>query len=201
MASVTAFLGGLSLCSTWKWTMLSARSSLVAGVLVARFDLENAYCTVFVSILMIIVCLALSCKAIIIIWLLPASCVQALQGILACWFFFATCLSCWPVFPLPLWPLIQLVGFTNYLLLWGPSVGSLFICQDGCPLLWAHLLSFLQSALREAGFLREFSGHTFGIGSAATAAQWGIPGHPVGAMGCWLGNACLLWIVSSQWQS
>ena len=69
-------------------------------------------------------------------------------------------------------------------------MGPLFIFQDGCPLSWTRLSSFLQAA----GIPGKFSGHSFGIGAATTGAQLGIPDHLIKTMGRWSSEAYLLYV-------
>ena len=57
----------------------------------------------------------------------------------------------------------------------GPSSGPLFIHTHGQPLTRSRLSSFIQSVLQGAGIPGHFSGHSFRIGAAITAAQCGIP--------------------------
>ena len=66
-------------------------------------------------------------------------------------------------------------ALTHYLHLRGPGMGPLFIFPDGGPLSRARLSSFLQSTLQAAGIPGKFSGHSFRIGAATTAAQRGFP--------------------------
>ena len=91
-------------------------------------------------------------------------------------------------------PLCPVLALTNYLHLRGPGIGPLFIFQDGRPLLRALLSSFLQTTLQAVGILGKFSGHSFRIGAATTAAQRGVPDHLIKTMGHWLTDAYLLYV-------
>ncbi|KAK2547343.1 Protein STPG4 [Acropora cervicornis] len=72
-----------------------------------------------------------------------------------------------------------------YLRLQGSSKGPLFIDSTGQPLTRVHSSSFLQSTMAAAGIPGQFSGHSFHIGTATTAAQPGIPDHLIKTMGKW----------------
>ena len=91
-------------------------------------------------------------------------------------------------------PLCPVLALTNYLYLRGPGVRPLFIFQDGRPLSRALLSSFLQATLQVAGISEKFSGHSFRIGAAITAAQRGVPDHLIKAMGRWSSDAYLLYV-------
>ena len=89
-------------------------------------------------------------------------------------------------------PLCPVLVLTNYLHLHGPGVGPLFIFQDGRPLSRALLSSFLQATLQAAGIPGKFSGHSFRIGAATTAAQRGVPDRLIKTMGRWSSDTYLL---------
>lgn len=91
-------------------------------------------------------------------------------------------------------PLCPVVALTQYLHLRGSAIGPLFIFQDGRPLSRALLSSFLQSTLQAAGIPGKFSGHSFRIGAATTAAQRGIPDHLIKTLGRWSSEAYLLYV-------
>ena len=89
-------------------------------------------------------------------------------------------------------PLCPVVSLTNYLHLRGPGTGPLFIYQNGTPLSRSQLSSFLQTTLQSAGIPGKFSGHSFRIGAATTAARKGLPDHLINTMGLWSSEAYLL---------
>ena len=89
-------------------------------------------------------------------------------------------------------PLCPVVSLTNYLHLRGPGTGPLFIYQNGTPLSRSQLSSFLQTTLQSAGIPGKFSGHSFRIGAATTAARKGLPDHLINTMGHWSSEAYLL---------
>ena len=67
--------------------------------------------------------------------------------------------------------LCPVVSLTNYLHLCKPGPGPLFIYQNGTPLSRSQLSSFLQTTLQSAGIPGKFSGHSFRIRAATTAAR------------------------------
>lgn len=89
-------------------------------------------------------------------------------------------------------PLCPVLSLTNHLHLRGPGVEPLFIFQDGRPLSRALLSSFLQATLRAAGIPGKFSGHSFRIGAATTAAERGVPDYLIKTMCRWSSDAYLL---------
>lgn len=91
-------------------------------------------------------------------------------------------------------PLCPVTALTNYLHLRGPGSGPLFMYQDGSPLSRSQLSSFLQTTLQAAGIPGKFSGHSFRIGAATTAAQRGVPDHLIKTMGRWSSDAYLLYV-------
>lgn len=76
----------------------------------------------------------------------------------------------------------------------GPAPGPLFIHQDGRPLTRSQLSDFLKSTLSAAGITGSFSGHSFRIGAATTAAQQGLPDHLIKTLGRWSSDAYQLYV-------
>ena len=58
----------------------------------------------------------------------------------------------------------------SYLSLHGSASGPLFMFRDGCPLTRQQLSYSVQSILHGAGYSGSYSGHSFCIGAATTAA-------------------------------
>ena len=85
------------------------------------------------------------------------------------------------------------VAIGNFLALCGPSPGKLFCYADGRPLT-RQLSSTVQSILHSAGYPGSYSGHSFRIGAATTAAARGIPDHLIKTLGRWSSNAYQLYI-------
>ena len=71
----------------------------------------------------------------------------------------------------------------DFLALRGSSEGPLFTFSDGRPLTWQRLSSTVQSILHSAGYTGSFSGHTFRIGAATTAAAREVPDHLIKTLG------------------
>ena len=71
---------------------------------------------------------------------------------------------------------------------------SLFMHKTGLPLTRETLVAWLKSALARLGIEGNYSGHSFRIGAANTAATVGIPDHLIKTMGRWLSNVCQLYI-------
>ena len=91
-------------------------------------------------------------------------------------------------------PLCPVVSLTNYLHLRGPGPSSLFIYQNGTPLSRSQLSFFVQTTLQSAGIPGKFSGHSFRIGAATTAARKGFPDHLIKTLGHWSSEAYLLYV-------
>ena len=82
----------------------------------------------------------------------------------------------------------------NFLALRGPSPGPLFCYADGRPLTRQQLSSTVQAILHSAGYSGSYSGHSFRIGAATTAAARGIPDHLIKTLGRWSSDAYQLYI-------
>lgn len=76
----------------------------------------------------------------------------------------------------------------------GPAPGPLFLQENGQPLTRTQLSNFLQSTLSAVGITGTYSGHSFRIGAATTAAQQGLPDHLIKTMGRWSSDAYLLYM-------
>ena len=86
-------------------------------------------------------------------------------------------------------PLCSVAASLAYLNLRGPEPGPLFRYANGCPLSRQQLSTSLQSILRSAGVSSQYSGHSFRIGAATTAARRGIPDHLIKTLGRWSSDA------------
>ena len=91
-------------------------------------------------------------------------------------------------------PLCSVVSLTNYLHLCRPGTGPLFNYQNDTPLARSQLSSFLQTTLQSAGIPGKFSGHSFRIGAAITAARKDLPDHLIKTMRHWSSEAYLLYV-------
>ena len=81
------------------------------------------------------------------------------------------------------------VALGNFLARRGPSPGPLFCYADGRPLTRQQLSSTVQAILHSAGYTGSYSGHSFRIGAATTAATRGIPDHLIKTLGRWSSDA------------
>ena len=79
----------------------------------------------------------------------------------------------------------------NSLALRGGTPGPLFCYADGRPLSRQQLSS---SLLHSAGYTHSYSGHSFRIGAATTAAARGVPDHLIKTLGWWSSDAYQLCI-------
>jgi hypothetical protein len=82
----------------------------------------------------------------------------------------------------------------QYLQLRGGEAGPLFRHANGSPLTSATLTVWLRNAVSRAGIEGNFSGHSFRIGAATSAAAAGIPDHLIKTLGRWFSNAYQLYI-------
>ena len=77
-----------------------------------------------------------------------------------------------------------------YLAIRPSSAGPLFICADGSTLSRPKLVRYLRQALKEAGIdAAPFSGHSFRIGAATTAARQGLSDSLIQTLGRWKSSA------------
>ena len=73
--------------------------------------------------------------------------------------------------------------------------GPLFLFKNGHALTRARFVTALRSALREAGVdVDSYSGHSFRIGAATTAAQYGLQDSLIQTLGRWRSSAYTLYI-------
>ena len=82
----------------------------------------------------------------------------------------------------------------RYLHMRGGDPGPLFRHTNGLPLTRATLTTWLRTAVSRAGIEGIFSGHSFRIGAATSAAAAGIPDHLIKTLGRWLSSAYQLYI-------
>ena len=82
----------------------------------------------------------------------------------------------------------------SFLHLRGSGPGPLLRHETGEALSRQTFLSWLQSSLALLGIEGNYSGHSFRIGAATTAATVGIPDHLIKTMGRWLSDAYQLYI-------
>ncbi len=89
-------------------------------------------------------------------------------------------------------PVQALIG---YLALRSPAPGPLFVFSAGSPLTRSALVTHLQSALRQAAVdPSPYTGHSFRIGAATTAAKYGMEDSLIQTLGRWKSTAYLAYI-------
>ena len=87
------------------------------------------------------------------------------------------------------------VHITRYLAAKGKAPGPLFLCSDGSPLSRPKLVAKLREALKAAGVeAKNFSGHSFRIGAATTAAANGMEDSLIQILGRWQSSAYLQYV-------
>ena len=86
------------------------------------------------------------------------------------------------------------VALGNFLALRGPSPGPLFCHADGRALTRQQLSTTMQAILHSTGYPGSYSGHSFRISVATTAAALGIPDHLIKTLGRWSSDAYQLYI-------
>ena len=80
---------------------------------------------------------------------------------------------------------------TRYLAVRGP----LFLCADGSPLSRNTLVTKVRAALAQAGIdSQAYSGHSFRIGAATTAAKNGVEDSLIQILGRWQSSAYLRYV-------
>ena len=92
----------------------------------------------------------------------------------------------------------------GYLALRPKRSGPLFIFQDGSTLSRERLVSSLRQVLSDVGVsTAQYSGHSFCIGAATTAAKLGVPDSLIKKMGRWKSSVFMHYIAlrGSSWQA
>ena len=91
--------------------------------------------------------------------------------------------------------LCPVAAILGYLALRPPAPGPLFVFGDGSPLSRPRLVQSLREVLRRAGVdVSGFSGHSFRIGAATTAARAGLSDSLIQTLGRWRSSAFMLYI-------
>ena len=90
-------------------------------------------------------------------------------------------------------PVAAILG---YLAIRPDGPGPLFIYEDGTPLSRSRLVQAVRSALTSIGTidLSRYTGHSFRIGAATTAARAGIPDSMIQTLGRWKSSSFLSYI-------
>ena len=84
--------------------------------------------------------------------------------------------------------------FGDCLALRGSFEGPLFTFNDGHPLTRQQFSSMVQSILHTAGYTGSYSGHSFRIGAAATAADRRVADRLIKTLGRWSSDAYQIYI-------
>ena len=93
--------------------------------------------------------------------------------------------------------LCPVIAILNYLAVRPPGPGPLLIWQDSLPLLRDQFVWRVKESLRSAGLNHSlYSGHSFRIGAATSAAAAGVPTHLIQTMGRWSSDAYRTYIRS-----
>ena len=88
-----------------------------------------------------------------------------------------------------------------YMFLRGPGEGPLFRFKDGWPLTRQRLVSKIRKVMRRIGIDdQKYSGHSFCIGAATTAACCGIQDSLIKTMGRWESVAYQLYVCTPREQ-
>ena len=86
-------------------------------------------------------------------------------------------------------------ALVNYIAIRGTTPGPLFVFRSGDPLTRSTLVTYVQAALKIAGISPEaYTGHSFRIGAATTAAKCGIEDSLIQTLGRWKSTAYLAYI-------
>jgi hypothetical protein len=91
--------------------------------------------------------------------------------------------------------LCPVTAICNYLAIRPAGPGPLLLHHDSHPLLRDQFIAAVKAALQSAGLVNTlYSGHSFRIGAATSAASAGVPAHLIQAMGRWSLDAYLTYI-------
>ena len=86
-------------------------------------------------------------------------------------------------------------ALVNYIAVRGTTPGPLFVFRSGTPLTRSALVTYVQAALKLAGMSPEaYTGHSFRIGAATTAAKCGVEDSLIQTLGRWKSTAYLAYI-------
>ena len=92
-------------------------------------------------------------------------------------------------------PLCPIAAVLAYMVARGDREGAFFHFADGRLLTRTRFVTAVRAALTEQGVdARRYSGHSFRIGAATTAAARGIPDHLIKIMGRWESAAYQLYV-------
>ena len=92
-------------------------------------------------------------------------------------------------------PVCAVAAVLAYMAIRGTAEGPFFIYKNGHPLTKSKFNYDIKKALQEIGLPYEsFSGHSFRIGAATTAAKAGIQDSVIQMMGRWSSSAFLVYV-------
>lgn len=92
-------------------------------------------------------------------------------------------------------PLCPVAAMLKFLGVRSKEDGPLFILEGGAPLSRDLLVKKVRRALESAGLDQsQYTGHSFRIGAATSAAAAGVPAHIIKMMGRWSSEAYMLYI-------
>ena len=91
--------------------------------------------------------------------------------------------------------LCPVAALLSYMAVRGPGPGPLFRFRDGKPLTRERFVQQVRAALSQAGInYKGYSGHSFRIGAATTAAKRGVADATIKMLGRWKSSAYQLYI-------
>ena len=97
--------------------------------------------------------------------------------------------------------LCSVAALLAYLAIRPPTIGPLFIFQEGGSLTRRKLVDHLRAAVSQLGLnTTGYSGHSFRIGAASAAARAGISDSTIQLLGRWKSSAFLAYLRSSKSQ-
>ena len=86
----------------------------------------------------------------------------------------------------------------RHLHLSGSNPNPYFVFEDGSHLTRVKLASVISNLLKVYNIEGDYTGHSFRIGAATTAARAGIPDNMIKTLGRWSSEAYRLYIRSSE---
>lgn len=92
-------------------------------------------------------------------------------------------------------PFCPVAAVLSYMALRGPREGPFFLAADGSPLTKSVFVAALRELLRSCGLdPSSYSGHSFRIGAATTAALAGVEDSTIKSLGRWSSNAFQIYL-------
>lgn len=92
-------------------------------------------------------------------------------------------------------PLCPVTALRNYLLVRPAGPGALFVSPGGSPVSRTSFVAAVRAALLAAGVSSSgYTGHSFRIGAATSAARAGLATHLIKAMGRWSSDAFMVYL-------